>query len=125
MTSETPEEWEKITDGLGTEQEPYWWYKENSNAISHDGGKTYYLLNDPMGADGKLPVYETALRPVPPAHYPKDLSQAVYQAVGAGSTCWESMEGTGVFDEARARETAEDLITWVNEHYTPKENVNG
>jgi len=35
---------------------------------------------------------------------------AIYQAVGAASVCWESMTGTGVFDDKRACEVAEALI---------------
>lgn len=39
-----------------------------------------------------------------------ELSEAVHQAVGAASVCWERMEGTGVFDDARARQVAAELI---------------
>lgn len=35
---------------------------------------------------------------------------AIYQALGAASVCWESMAGTGVFDDKRACEVAEALI---------------
>lgn len=44
---------------------------------------------------------------------PLTLAEAVGQAVGAASVCWEDMTGTGVFDEARAREIAAALETFV------------
>lgn len=47
----------------------------------------------------------------------EDLRQAVYEAVGAASVCWESMEGTGVFDTTRASAVADALLQYVNERY--------
>lgn len=38
------------------------------------------------------------------------LESAVAQAVGAASVCWESMEGTGVFQEDRATEIVKALM---------------
>lgn len=38
------------------------------------------------------------------------LEESVYQAVGAASTCWESMEGTGIFQDDQAREIASTLM---------------
>lgn len=35
---------------------------------------------------------------------------AVFRALGAASTCWEDMSGTGVFDSTRAKEIGEDLL---------------
>lgn len=35
---------------------------------------------------------------------------AVFQALGAASTCWESLEHTGVFDSTRAKEIGEALL---------------
>lgn len=40
----------------------------------------------------------------------KSMDEAVHLAVGAASVCWESMEGTGVFQDDRAREIAEALL---------------
>ena len=47
----------------------------------------------------------------------EDLRQAVYQAVGAASVCWESMAGTGVFSTTKACEVADALLQYVNERY--------
>jgi hypothetical protein len=47
----------------------------------------------------------------PPA--PATLTEAVYQTVGAASVCWESMSGTGVFQDHQAREVADDLLDWI------------
>jgi|GEM_PF-6301406 len=41
------------------------------------------------------------------------LSTAVHEAIGAASVCWESMNGTGLFDESRAKEVAAKLIEFV------------
>lgn len=41
------------------------------------------------------------------------LEAAVFQAVGAASVCWESMEGTGVFQDDRARAIAEALLVLI------------
>ena len=37
------------------------------------------------------------------------VEQAIYQGLGAASTCWESMEGTGVFDSERAVAIGEEI----------------
>jgi ABC-type thiamine transport system substrate-binding protein len=41
------------------------------------------------------------------------VESAVYQAIGAGSTCWENLEGTGVFNDTKAREVAEELLEFM------------
>lgn len=51
---------------------------------------------------------------------PESLSQAVHEAVGAASVCWENMSGTGVFDDTRAREVAQGLLDYINENYAPR-----
>jgi len=38
------------------------------------------------------------------------INDAVFMAIGAASTCWESLEGTGVFDSTKAKELGEELI---------------
>lgn len=40
----------------------------------------------------------------------KSLETAVYEAIGAASVCWENMSGTGIFQEDRARDIAEQLL---------------
>lgn len=42
------------------------------------------------------------------------LSRMVHEAVGAASTCWENLEGTGVFQDDRAREVAERLLNQIH-----------
>jgi len=34
----------------------------------------------------------------------------IFQALGAASTCWESMEGTGVFQSDRAKRIGDELL---------------
>lgn len=41
------------------------------------------------------------------------LESAVFQALGYASTCWENMEGTGVFASDRAKECGEALVDFV------------
>jgi hypothetical protein len=44
-----------------------------------------------------------------------DLESAVYQALGAASVCWESLEYSGVFDSNRAAAVGRALINKVKE----------
>lgn len=44
------------------------------------------------------------------------LDSAVFQALGAASTCWESLEGTGVFDSTRAKEIGDTLLAFIGAH---------
>lgn len=44
-----------------------------------------------------------------------DLESYVYQALGAASVCWESMDGTGVFNSDRALEIGKSLISKIRE----------
>lgn len=114
--------WLKVEEGLGTPAEPMWWHRENDQAVSLDGGRTYYLMNEPVTPSGAPVIYDVNQRPVPPKDYPASLEQAAGYAVGRGSVCWESMSGTGVFQEDEARAAVDDLVSWVNENYTKKEN---
>jgi hypothetical protein len=50
---------------------------------------------------------------------PTNLEEVVGQAVGAASVCWESMEGTGIFQEDRARQIVDDVVEWIKENYIP------
>lgn len=43
-----------------------------------------------------------------------NVREAVFQAIGAASTCWENMEGTGIFDSDRAKQIGDELMEWVN-----------
>lgn len=44
------------------------------------------------------------------------LETAVFQALGAASVCWDSMDGTGVFQSDRAKEIGDTLVAYVKEH---------
>lgn len=44
------------------------------------------------------------------------LESAVYQALGRASTCWESMAGTGVFDDAAAHDTGQKLLAFLKNY---------
>ena len=53
---------------------------------------------------------------------PTNLREVVGQAIGAGSVCWESMAGTGVFESERARDIAHEAVSWIEDHYIEKEH---
>jgi len=42
--------------------------------------------------------------------------EAVFQAIGAGSTCWENMSGTGVFQSDEAKSIGDDLLEYIEEY---------
>lgn len=44
---------------------------------------------------------------------------AIFQALGAVSVCWETPEGSGVFDSDRAKEIGEALLEVVRAEYEP------
>lgn len=48
------------------------------------------------------------------------LESAVFQALGAASTCWESLHGTGVFQSDRAKEIGEVLMAKIREETKPQ-----
>lgn len=43
------------------------------------------------------------------------LESAVFQALGAASTCWENMEGTGVFKSDECKEIGDVLLKFIDE----------
>jgi hypothetical protein len=49
-----------------------------------------------------LPVYEQV--------GDTELAEAVHQALGVASVCWEPVDCTGVFDEATARQAGAELL---------------
>lgn len=51
------------------------------------------------------------------------LETVVFQAMGRASTCWESMEGTGVFDDASAKEVGDYVVDWVRKNYFPVDGI--
>jgi hypothetical protein len=55
-----------------------------------------------------LPVYEQV--------GDAELSEAVHQALGVASVCWEPMDCTGVFDEATARQAAAELLAIIAQY---------
>lgn len=51
--TDDPEEWEDRTEMSG---EPWWQNRRNGRAMSHDGGRTYWLVSEDAG-DGIRPLY--------------------------------------------------------------------
>jgi hypothetical protein len=51
-----------------------------------------------------------------PAH---TLEQAVGEALGAASMCWETPEGAGVFDSSAASGIADQLVAWIRSRDVP------
>lgn len=46
----------------------------------------------------------------PLPHTKEALSTAVFEALGAASTCWETLENAGVFQDGRATAIGEELL---------------
>lgn len=51
---------------------------------------------------------------------PDDLRSVLGQAMGAASSCWESLSGTGAFQADRAVEILEEVAWWVESRYELK-----
>ena len=53
------------------------------------------------------------------------LEEAVFQALGAASVCWENIDKAGVFKSERARDIGMELLEWIDAHqgWAPK-NLN-
>lgn len=54
-----PDEWIKITDGIASDDDPLWQSRRQSTCFSHDGGKTYYDIEEPK-VDIDQPQYHTS-----------------------------------------------------------------
>jgi hypothetical protein len=67
---------------------------------------------DPAGVTGQagriLPEYSTVGE--------RELSEAIHQALGFASVCWEPMDCTGVFEEARVRQVADELTGIIGQY---------
>lgn len=69
---------------------------------------------------GPLPVYGGTGEPFTfTKGEPVTIEQAVHMALGAASTCWEDMSGTGVFQDDRARSVAAALLRFIGETTVP------
>lgn len=44
------------------------------------------------------------------------LEEAVFQALGAASVCWENIDKAGVFKSERARDIGIELLEWIDTH---------
>lgn len=44
-----------------------------------------------------------------------DLEQAVFTALGAASSCWENLEGAGVFESDRCKNIGDQLIARIRQ----------
>src|SRR5438045_7518243 len=42
------------------------------------------------------------------------IEQAVFEALGAASACWENLEGAGVFESTRCKQIGEELVEYIN-----------
>lgn len=47
---------------------------------------------------------------------PLTIESAVFQALGAASTCWENLEAAGVFDSTRCKEIGDALVEWLTDN---------
>ena len=47
---------------------------------------------------------------------PLNLSDVVFQALGAASVCWENLAGAGVFDSQRAKMIGHEVMRWIRQN---------
>ena len=52
---------------------------------------------------------------------PRNLSEVIGQAVGAGSMCWDNVRGAGVFQPERGSQIVQEVIDWIEANYELKE----
>lgn len=55
-----------------------------------------------------LPVYKIV--------GPNQIKEAVFQALGVASTCWQRMDETGVFDSTRAAQAGSELLEIIEKY---------
>lgn len=89
-----------------------------------------FIPADKMFTDPDSPFYETPASTHNPetgerltwtfSQPPESLDQAVQEAVGGASACWDNLEGAGVFESERALEVSQALIDWINANYVSK-----
>jgi len=60
------------------------------------------------------------LSPVFQSFTPPDMRTAVFTSIGAASACWENTSSAGVFQRDLARAIGQDLVVWIDAHYTPR-----
>ena len=53
---------------------------------------------------------------------PDTLEEVVGQAIGAGSACWETLSGAGVFQSERACQILNEAVAWIHTHYVQRED---
>lgn len=70
-------------------------------------------------SDGLGPCW---CRPVPvavgSAEPYRELQRIVGEAVGAGSTCWEDLNGAGIFQSSEAAKVVEDALAEIMDKFT-------
>lgn len=42
------------------------------------------------------------------------IEEAVGQAIGAASACWENLSGAGIFESTRAKQIVDELVAYIN-----------
>lgn len=64
---------------------------------------------------------DTAAQVGPGPSASEQLATKVYESIGAATTCWENLEGTGVFDDARAKKIGDELLAYINDTTTVRQ----
>lgn len=78
--TDDPEEWHLHKAGEAVEEDT-WQNKRNSKALSLDGGKTYFLVNLPLGDDGERQIFNSEDHTFVPEIDPEDLKSDEDEAV--------------------------------------------
>lgn len=40
----------------------------------------------------------------------QSIEEVIFQAIGAGSTCWDNLSGAGIFESEKAKEIGDDAL---------------
>lgn len=51
---------------------------------------------------------------------PINLGEVICQAIGAASICWDHPRRAGVFNSDRALAISDEVIAWIDAHYTER-----
>lgn len=90
-----------------------WW------VISDSGEKAkceWGYIEQALGVWDLVPIQNDSKPQFPDMEFSgKDLETCVYEALGAASGCWESMEGTGVFQSERCKDIGDQLMKRIRE----------
>lgn len=103
---------EEVLNFLADEMPSWMW----SDEITDHVFRTNRFPSPPTEPEPPMPAVDVQSFTFQPEHDGSlSLESAVFQALGAASTCWDPMDGTGVFQSERAKAIGEALLAVIAE----------